>query len=157
MRTATALAVAPLLLPGRDEDVQPPLPFPHLRPVLPAPVERASVDEVGHPLRERAGRFMQALAEVLSGIRPARQLSPWVAPAVYQQLLDELESDRPVTRRGAGVRVVSVHVAMVNAETAEIAARMVRRGRSHAIAVRLELQRDARGHAVWRCTALSWA
>jgi hypothetical protein len=52
---------------------------------------------------------------------------------------------------------VSVHVAMVHDCAAEIAGRMVHRGRSRAIAVRLELQTTHRGDQVWRCTALTWA
>jgi hypothetical protein len=46
---------------------------------------------------------------------------------------------------------------MINDETAEIAGRMVHRGRSRALAVRLELQTSHRGQRAWRCTALVWA
>ena len=35
--------------------------------------------------------------------------------------------------------------------------RMVHRGRSRALAVRLELQTSHRGQKAWRCTALVWA
>lgn len=160
MKTATAL-----LAPGNDSSLttpvepatgQIPLPFPGLRPVLPVPVERGDA----RPLRERSARFMQALVEVLSGERPVRQLAAWMAPDVHEQLTRRLSAHARVplrARSGRGARIVSVHVAMVHAGAAEIAGRMVHRGRSRAIAVRLELQTTHRGDKVWRCTALTWA
>jgi hypothetical protein len=132
------------------------LPFPGMTPVLPAPVERGDA----RPLRDRSARFMQALVEVLSGERPARQMAAWMAPDVYAQLTTRLTAHARVplrSRSGRGARIVSVHVAMVHDEAAEIAGRMVHRGRSRAIAVRLELQTTHRGDQVWRCTALTWA
>jgi|UPI0004ADA46C hypothetical protein len=160
MRSATALAtVVPF---GIDEDdprhaVQVPLPFPAVSPVLPAPVERGP--RAAQPLRERASRFVQAVVEVLAGERPARQLAAWLSPEVYralQQRLTVAASARP-SRARSSARVVSVHVAMVDDHVAEIAGRMVQRGRSRAIAVRLELVRDHRDQESWRCTALEWA
>ena len=161
MRTATALAATPAtsswLAPRGDHlPVQEPLPFPGVAPVLPAPVER---DDSG-PLRHRCARFMQALVEVLSGDRPARQMATWLAPDVYESLSRRLmahtRAARAPQRRGTA-RLVSIHVAMVTPEVAEIAARMVHRGRSRAIAVRLEPHTTHRGDQVWRCTALEWA
>lgn len=160
MKTATALSV-PVIRPSFTGVVEPapgqiPLPFPGMTPVLPVPVERGDA----RPLRARSARFMQALVEVLSGERPIRQMGPWMAPDVYEQLSSRLAAHaraprRPATARGA--RIVSVHVAMVHDEAAEIAGRMVHRGRSRALAVRLELQTTHRGDRVWKCTALTWA
>ncbi len=160
MKTATVL-LAPAPRTRFNDTVEPslgqiPLPFPGMTPVLPAPVERGDAS----PVRERAGRFMQALVEVLSGERAARQLAAWMAPDVYAQLTARLAAHARVPRRnrsGSGARIVSVHVSMVTDEVAEIAGRMVHRGRSRAIAVRLEQQTTHRGEQAWRCTALTWA
>lgn len=160
MKTAIALVAPPPSVPFA-EPVEPargqiPLPFPGMRPVLPVPVERGDA----RPIRERSARFMQALVEVLSGERPVRQLAAWMAPDVYAQLTSRLTVHARVplrARAGTGARIVSVHVAMVHDEAAEVAGRMVHRGRSRAIAVRLELQITHRGDQVWRCTALTWA
>jgi len=134
-----------------------PLPFPGMRPILPAPVERGDAQ----PLRERTSHFMQALVEVLSGERPSRQMAPWMSPEVYEQLHARLTARArvPMRRggRGSTARIVSVHVAMVSDTAAEVAGRMVHRGRSRAIAVRLELHTSPRGRQAWRCTALVWA
>ena len=168
MKTATQLvapeATVPFVGPSSspfDDPVEPsagqiPLPFPGMTPVLPAPVERGDA----RVIRERAARFMQALVEVLSGERPLRQMAAWMAPDVYAQLTARLTVHARVplrARSGRGARIVSVHVAMVNDEAAQIAGRMVHRGRSRAIAVRLELQTTHRGDQVWKCTALVWA
>jgi hypothetical protein len=160
MRTATMLIAPPPRVPF-DDPVPPaagqiPLPFPNLTPVLPAPVERGDAA----PIRERAARFMQALVEVLSAERPVRQMAAWMAPDVYAQLTSRMtvHARVPLRARSArGARIVSVHVSMVHDEASEIAGRMVHRGRSRAIAVRLELQTTHRGDKVWRCTALTWA
>ena len=160
MKTATMLLAPPPHVPF-DDPVEPahgqiPLPFPGMTPVLPAPVERGDAS----PIRQRSARFMQALVEVLSGERPVRQLAAWMSPDVYAQLTSRLTVHARVplrARSGRGARIVSVHVAMVHDEAAEIAGRMVHRGRSRAIAVRLELQTTHRGDRVWRCTALTWA
>lgn len=160
MKTATALIAPPAHFafddPVETSQGQIPLPFPGMTPILPAPVERGDAG----PIRERSARFMQALVEVLSGERPVRQLAAWMAPDVYAQLTSRLAVHARVplrARSGRGARIVSVHVAMVHDEAAEIAGRMVHRGRSRAIAVRLELQTTHRGEKIWRCTALTWA
>jgi hypothetical protein len=160
MKTATTLLAPPPHVPF-DDPVEPahgqiPLPFPGMTPVLPAPVERGDAS----PIRQRSARFMQALVEVLSGERPVRQMAAWMSPDVYAQLTSRLAVHARVplrSRSGRGARIVSVHVAMVHDGAAEIAGRMVHRGRSRAIAVRLELQTTHRGDQVWRCTALTWA
>lgn len=162
MKTATALRVVspPLTF---DHLVEPtegqiPLPFPGLSPVVPAPTTRGPAESSA--LRERAGHLMQALVEALSGERPVRQMSSWMAPSVYDQLVRRLAASAKATGRmpaGRRARIVSVHVAMLNAETAEVAARFVHHKRSRALAVRLESRRNHRGVAMWQCTALTWA
>lgn len=160
MRTVTALSTPDTYAVFNHSNEQGlgqiPLPFPGMRPVLPAPVERGDA----HILRERAARFMQALVEVLAGVRPVRQMAPWMTPDVYNQLTTRLVAHARVplrSRTGRGPRIVSVHVFMVNDEAAEIAGRMLHHGKSRAIAARLELQHTHRGEPVWRCTALAWA
>jgi hypothetical protein len=161
MRSASALQVRPApLLYATAEPIlgQIPLPFPDATPVVPAPIERDAVAGTT-VLRQKAGHFMQALVEVLAGERPPRQLAAWMSTDVYSQLTNRLmvrsrAARRPTTQHRA--RVVSVHVAMVDEENAEIAARFVQRGRSRAIAVRLELRHNHRHVAQWLCTAVAW-
>ena len=169
MRSATALRLVPPPVTF-DDIVEPglgqfPLPFPNASPVAPAPLLRPSVGpasgpEAGAVLRERAGHLMQALVEALSGERPVRQMSSWMAPSVYDQLVRRLSAYTKATGRmpaGRRARVVSVHVVMIDPATAELAARFVHGRRSRAIAVRLESRRNHRGVSMWQCTALTWA
>ena len=160
MKTAHALAAArpvPAWGTATVSDAQIPLPFPGVASVLPTPVERGDIG----PLRHRCARFMQALVEVLSAERPARQMAAWMAPEVFTELQRRLQVGTQVAASGSrsrsAVRLVSVHVSMVDDQIAEVAARMVHRGRSRALAVRLEPQATHRGEMVWRCTALEWA
>ena len=147
MITATSLATDPYA------PQQVPLPFPPSPPLLPVPTERGDAGQ----LRHRCARFTQALAEVITGARPVRQLGPWLTRGVYEQLVAHVDGrfTGPGPRRSP--RVVSVHIAMVGETGAEIAARMVHRGRSHAIAVRLQRGRDHQGRVTWTCTAAEWA
>ena len=161
MRSANALQVRPApLLYASPEPIlgQIPLPFPDSAPVVPAPIERDALAGTTI-LRQKAGHFMQALVEVLAGERPPRQLAAWMSTDVYGQLTNRLmvrsrAARRPTMQHRA--RVVSVHVSMVDEEHAEIAARFVQRGRSRAIAVRLELRRNHRHVTQWLCTAVAW-
>jgi hypothetical protein len=161
MRSASALHVrpAPLLYASTEPILgQIPLPFPDATPVVPAPIERDALAGTT-VLRQKAGPFMQALVEVLAGERPPRQLAAWMSTDVHGQLTQRLTvrsraGRRPTTQHRA--RVVSLHVAMVDEENAEIAARFVQRGRSRAIAVRLELRRNHRQVSQWLCTAVAW-
>ena len=161
MRSASALQVRPaplLYAPAEPVLGQIPLPFPDATPVVPAPIERDALVATT-VLRQKAGHFMQALVEVLGGERPPRQLAAWMSPDVYAQLTNRLTiraraGRRPTTQHR--VRIVSVHVSMVDEENAEIAARFVQRGRSRAIAVRLELRRNHRQVTQWLCTAVAW-
>jgi hypothetical protein len=161
MKTATALDVRPAPLLGAINQPmlgQIPLPFPDASPVVPAPIERDTLAGTT-VLRQKAGHFMQALVEVLAGERPPRQLAAWMSTDVYGQMVNRLTARSRAPRRAGTqhrARVVSVHVAMVDADTAEIAARFVQRGRSRAIAVRLELRTNHRSIQQWLCTAIAW-
>lgn len=161
MRNATALAVVPRLIDADLDSLrQAPLPLPGLSPVIPVPIEHGVEPRsrrAASNLRTPASRFLQVVAEVLSGSRPARQLSGFLASDVYTQLVRRLARPSLATRPGQGARVVSVHLSMLDSETAEICGRMVHRGRSHALAARLEVVPTARGQKRWVCTALEWA
>jgi Family of unknown function (DUF6459) len=111
-------------------------PRPTRRAALPAP-------------RTWAGRVVQAIVEVLAGVRPATQLVRWTTAEVYEEI-----SARVLAQGGdpagppRGV-VRSLHVSEPADGVAEVCA-LVRRGaRSTAVALRLEGM-DGR----WQCTAL---
>lgn len=108
----------------------------------PQPTPRTNLPEP----RQWAGRFVQAVVEVLAGERPTSQLVRWTTRQVY----DDLSGRAP---RGAGssarALVRSVHVTEPADGVAEVAA-LVRRGqRCSAVALRLE-GLDGR----WQCSAL---
>jgi hypothetical protein len=112
-------------------------PRPTCRAALPAP-------------RTWAGRVVQAIVEVLAGVRPATQLVRWTTDEVYEEI-----SSRVLAARGSDVDgpprgvVRSLHVSEPADGVAEVCA-LVRRGtRSTAVALRLEGM-DGR----WQCTAL---
>jgi hypothetical protein len=112
-------------------------PRPTRRAALPAP-------------RTWAGRVVQAIVEVLAGMRPATQLVRWTTEEVYEQI-----SSRVLPARGCDVEgpprgvVRSLHVSEPADGVAEVCA-LVRRGaRSTAVALRLEGM-DGR----WQCTAI---
>lgn len=162
MRTSTELRS-----PARfvtDEDALPaqlPLPLPGSpTSVVPVPRTRDG-EELTRQLRAPLARFMRGVTEVLCGGRPARQLSAWMTPDAHRALVTALVRQGRVPtrhdRRPAGGRLASVHLSVVSERAVEVTGRMVHRGRSHAIAVRLELVTSPRGRAVWTCTALEWA
>ena len=135
-----------------------PLPFPDQSPVVPAPVERDDLSGEAI-LRQKSGYFLQSLVEVLAGDRPARQLAAWMSADVYAQLVRRLTLQARTGRNGRSgrrARLVSVHVALVGDDQAELAGRFIHRGRSRAIAVRLDLRRNHRGTTQWLCTAVVW-
>lgn len=163
MRAATELRSAPRFI--TDEDALPaqlPLPLPGSpSSVVPVPRTRDG-EELARQLRAPVARFMQGLTEVLCGGRPARQLSAWMTPEAYAGLVAALvaeTSGRPRARsaRAGGGRLASVHLSVVHAGAVEVTARMVHRGRSRAVALRLELVTSPRGRQVWTCSALVWA
>jgi hypothetical protein len=101
--------------------------------------------------RQWAGRFVQALVEVLAGSRPASQLVRWTDDGVYtevQRLAGAADAD--VRGQGAARPVVrSVHLFEPTSGIAEVCAVVHRGGRAAAVAVRME-SLDGR----WKCTAL---
>lgn len=106
------------------------------------------------PLRIQpwAGRFAQAVVEVLSGDRAVTQLIRWTDEAVYAQLTRRAD----LLRRVGGVpahrirpQVRSVHVSCPVPDVAEVSVHVRHGERSRCIAARLERYRDH-----WRCVAL---
>lgn len=101
-----------------------------------------------------AGRFAQAVVEVLGGDRPLPQLVRWTTPYVYAQIgrrLRVLSRVSPATQRMRTVRaqVRSVHVCRPRSAVAEVSVHVGYGRRSRALAARLE---QAEGR--WTCTAL---
>ena len=131
-------------------------------PTAAPPIDAPSIAPLKAPsapptqLRTRARRYVQALVEVVDGDRPAIQLLRMSTDAVYDDLVDRLDSLAGLSARGTSVgplstRVASVHVKQPDADVAEVSARTVQGGRSRALALRLE-QRDGR----WLCSAIRW-
>ncbi|MEP6761574.1 MAG: Rv3235 family protein [Sporichthyaceae bacterium] len=112
----------------------------------PQPTPRAALPEP----RTWAGRFVQAVTEVLAGDRPASQLVRWTTTEVYDAVACRITSGaRPGGPIPARAVVRSVHVTEPADGVAEVSA-LVRRGiRCTAVALRLEGM-DGR----WQCTAL---
>lgn len=155
MKGATALAARPAPQPlSSQSEVSPgqvPLPIGGFPPVT----HIATQSQPDASLRQRSGQFAQVIAEVLSGLRPARQVQSWLSPQVYNQLQRTLR--RPNRHRQHPIKVASVHIDLVTADAAEVVVRLESRGRSHAMALRLEKVVSVRGLGRWHCTALSWA
>lgn len=101
-----------------------------------------------------AGRLVQALVEVTSGVRPAAQLVRWTTTDVYAALQrrivrSELLGQRAPGARRLGAIVRSIHVDEPAEGVAEVCAVVQHGMRCRAIALRLE-GFDGR----WQCTAL---
>lgn len=104
-----------------------------------------------------AGRLVQAVIEVVSGVRPVSQLVRWTTAPVYEALSARVA--RPVAHTGAGSREIvttrlaevvrSVRVSEPRDGVAEVCAIVQQGPRCRAIALRLE-GIDGR----WQCTAL---
>jgi hypothetical protein len=104
-----------------------------------------------------AGRLVQAVIEVVSGVRPVSQLVRWTTAPVYEALCAGVA--RPVASTGASTRdpatsrlaevVRSVRVSEPRDGVAEVCAIVQQGPRCRAIALRLE-GIDGR----WQCTAL---
>ena len=99
--------------------------------------------------RAWAGRMVQAVLEILGGVRPVAQLVRWASADVYDGLQRRaaLATVRPRPARRAMVR--SVRVCEPADGVVEASAVVVARGRVQAVALRLEGV-DGR----WRMTAL---
>ncbi len=102
-----------------------------------------------------AGRFIQAVVEVVSSDRPLSQLARWTVPDVYVDLgrrRDQVTRHRRSGQARAGrQQVATVHVRQPGADSAEVAARVTLGTRSRAIAARLQFERGR-----WLCTALTF-
>ncbi len=112
----------------------------------PQPTSRSALPDP----RPWAGRFLQALLEVLAGDRPLGQLVRWTSHDVFGQVA-AMTADVSRPRPGATAREVvrSVHVDEPDDGVAEVAA-LVRSGvRARAVALRME-GLDGR----WQCTAV---
>jgi hypothetical protein len=101
-----------------------------------------------------AGRLVQAIVEVTSGVRPVSQLVRWTTTDVYATVQrriahTELLSQRTASGRRVGAIVRSVHVDEPIDGVAEVCAVVQHGARCRAIALRLE-GFDGR----WQCTAL---
>jgi uncharacterized protein DUF6459 len=102
-----------------------------------------------------AGRLVQAVIEVVSGVRPVSQLVRWTTAPVYEALCARVA--RPTPHAGVGSRnttrlaevVRSVRVSEPGDGVAEVCAIVQQGPRCRAIALRLE-GIDGR----WQCTAL---
>jgi hypothetical protein len=101
-----------------------------------------------------AGRFVQAVVEVIAGDRPLQQLIRWTDARVYSDLsrrvrilgLTTSAASRHRTERS---HVRSVHISQPHQHAAEVAAHVRHGARSRAVAARLEAERGR-----WTCTAL---
>ncbi len=106
------------------------------------------------PLRAWAGRFGQAVVEVLGGSRPVSQLLRWTSPDVYDDLCRRVEMlGRTGAGRGRAARpqVRSVHVSTPTPGAAEVSVHVRHGQRSRAFAARLEARQGR-----WQCTALQF-
>lgn len=118
-----------------------------------APAAQSSGDPAPAP-NAWAGRFVQAVVEVISGDRPLQQLVRWTDERVYTDLsrrvrLLGLTTSAASRHRMERAHVRSVHIFQPHAGAAEVAAHVRHGVRSRAVAARLELDRGR-----WTCTAL---
>jgi hypothetical protein len=95
-----------------------------------------------------ASRVVQAIVEVLAGIRPAGQLVRWTTAEVYDDITARVLPSTATDGFRRGV-VRSVHVSEPADGVAEVCALVHHGQRSTAVALRLEGM-DGR----WQCTAL---
>ncbi len=98
------------------------------------------------PVRQWSLRLVQALIEVVNGVRPSSQLIRWITPEVMSALQVQL------TRKGFPKFVVrSINVQETDDGVAEISAVFGSPNRSFALAMRLE-GLDGK----WRATSIIW-
>jgi hypothetical protein len=124
------------LVAFEDLDVDEFGPRPTRRAALPAP-------------RTWAGRVVQAIVEVLAGVRPATQLVRWTTAEVYEEISSRVLAHSGETEGPPRGVVRSLHVSEPADGVAEVCALVWRGARSTAVALRLEGM-DGR----WQCTAL---
>ncbi len=104
--------------------------------------------------RDWAGRFVQAVVEVIAGDRPLQQLLRWTDERVYADLSRRVRILGQTTSAASRHRtershVRSVHVFQPRPDAAEVAAHVRHGARSRAVAARLEAERGR-----WTCIAL---
>jgi hypothetical protein len=162
--TAGAATAAPGLTPAAPRTHVAPTAAPH--PAAPQRLQPSAVRPAGRTAlrtrgvvpqlpsqpalpepRQWAGRFIQALVEVLGGVRPATQLVRWTTDDVYADIRRRAEATRTATNTRGHVR--SVHVGSPADGVAEVCALVQRGPRATAVALRLE---GTEGR--WQCTAL---
>jgi hypothetical protein len=113
------------------------------RDFAPQPTTRSELPDP----REWAGRLVQAIVEVIAGLRPPAQLVRWTSAQVY----DGVAARAHTRRRGEPrARLTSVHVCEPADGIAEVSAVVQRGARSRAVALRIE-GLDGR----WQCTAFA--
>jgi hypothetical protein len=129
--------------------------------VLPEVVATGAPGAEGRPApislpaaRDWAGRFVQAVVEVIAGDRPLQQLVRWTDERVYADLSRRvrvlgLTTTAATRHRVERSQLRSVHVFQPHPEAAEVAAHVRHGPRSRAVAARLEAVRGR-----WTCTAL---
>lgn len=121
----------------------------------PGEAERAARATRSRPLpppRPWAGRFAQAVIEVLSGLRPIAQLVRWTSAHVYEEIRrntgasgDWARSPRTAER----LAVRSVRLSLPRDDVTEVSAVVEVGGRARALALRLEAEGER-----WLCTEL---
>ena len=114
--------------------------------------EAPEPDTAPPPVRRWAGRFVQALMEVLAGVRPVTQLTSWTSPDVYDRVRRRAAVPGgwpPGSSRGGRPVVHSVRVTQPVPDATEVCAVIHAAGRARAVALRLE---RVTGHPL--CTEL---
>ena len=119
---------------------QPTLPFDADIPEVPEPAG----DDVPPELRRMASALARAITEVLSGQRPALQLSRWLEDPPMRALTD---AGRRYCREH--VTLASIRLQLTPRGSVEVALRLEKGRGSSAVAYRLDQRRER-----WRCTAL---
>lgn len=119
---------------------QPTLPFDVDVPEVPETVG----DEVPVELRRMASALARAITEVLSGQRPAVQLSRWLEEPPLRALTDAGRS-----YRREQVALASIRLQLTPRGSVEVTLRLEKGRGSSAVAYRLDQRRER-----WRCTAL---
>ncbi|MGH3366180.1 MAG: Rv3235 family protein [Nocardioidaceae bacterium] len=125
----------------------------HATRAHPHPSSGQQVPPAGPP-GEWAGRFVQAVVEVISGDRPLQQLIRWTDDRVYADLRRRVRILGLTTSAESRTRIERSHVRSVRVfqphpDAAEIAAHVRHGARSRAVAARVDVIRGR-----WMCTAL---
>ena len=163
VRTNLRLVPAPLSAPPYDDDPRTATVLRLVAPIAVAPVlaclpsdeawlvpGRTATAELP-PSRAHAGRLIQAVLEVVAGVRPLTQLRREVTPELYASLSRTLcHRPRTVGARPGGGAVRSLHVQERPEGIVEACATVQLGARVSAYALRLE---GLEGR--WKCTELA--